>query len=195
MGELNIHNISFYKQKYGLDTFVETGTGRGAGLSYALSQGFDKLYSIEFMESLYLECKQKFTNSNVELLNLNSVDGLSLIIKNLAPNNRILYWLDAHFPGADFHLNDYNHLSNLKDIYLPLESELRAIFSGRDSSKDVFILDDLRIYEDGPYEYGNWDLRKFIPNLNLDFLNDIVSKTHTISKDMRHQGFLILTPK
>jgi len=59
----------------------------------------------------------------------------------------------------------------------------------------VFILDDLRIYEDGPYEYGNWDLRKFIPNLNLDFLNDIVSKTHTISKDMRHQGFLILTPK
>ena len=111
MGELFIHNLSEYFTKYDCYTFIETGTGKGTGLNYAVEYPFEKIYSIEYMEPLYEECKKTFADDDrILLLNADSVSGLEEILNTIPEDKNILFWLDAHFPGADFGLNSYDHL-------------------------------------------------------------------------------------
>lgn len=197
MGELNLHDLNKYISKYKCNIFVETGTGKGFGLQYAMKYKFDRLYSIEIMKELYDFNVKKFNNtpSNIFLLNDNSLNGIDYIFNNVTDNDVILFWLDAHFPGADFQINSY--LDNFdKKIRTPLEDELSLIFKKKPNNKYVFIIDDLRIYEDGNYELGNIDRDRYgVQNMSLEPIINIISDTHNIEKDLRHQGFLILTPK
>jgi hypothetical protein len=109
-------------------------------------------------------------------------------------NGNVLFFLDAHFPGADFHYESYTSVTDY-NIRLPLKRELETISALRDISKDVFIIDDLRVYEDNDYSDGNWPLRSVAGGNGIDFVYQIFEKTHNIQKDLRHQGFLIITPK
>jgi len=190
MGELFLHDLS----KYGCDVFIETGTGKGTGLSHALKYRFAELYSIEINETLFTECKQKFQSPRVELLNDTSVNGLDRILRNMYPNNRILFWLDAHFPGADFQLANYDDDIPM-NTKLPLREEIAVIAKYRQGCKDVFIVDDLQLFEDGDYELKTPPefLRKY--RTSNQFIYDTFGATHAFTKDYRHQGFLILTPK
>ena len=196
MGELFIHDILNYIARYNLDTFIETGTGKGTGLNYASKYPFKDLYSIEIIKELYDECVHKFAQDpRIHLINNDSINGLIEILEKLTTNNRVLFWLDAHFPGADFKFNNYFHRSDEPDIHMPLEKEIEIIYNTRKDCKDVYIIDDLRIYEDNDYELGSWDLKPKLGKPNIDFITNKYKKTHNISRDLRHQGFLILTPK
>jgi len=190
MGELYLHDLS----KYNCNIFVETGTGKGTGIEHALKYRFDKLYSIEIHTQLYNECKNKFASNRLKLINATSIDGLKKILKETDKNDTILFWLDAHFPGADFQLGSYydNIEFNLK---FPLEWEINLIYETRKKCKDVFIIDDLQLYEDGDYEL-KWE-QDFIDRFRMsnEFIYDKYFDTHNFIKDYRHQGFLILEPK
>jgi hypothetical protein len=194
MGELNIHNLNNYIIPFNLTVFVETGSGKGEGIKHALNYSFKKLYSIEIVPQLYEHCKTTITDPRVKFLNQCSVDGIENSILE-EENENILFWLDAHFPGADFHFNSYDHLSEHKKLHKPLEAEFNTIWAKRSNKKDVFIIDDLRIYEDGPFELGQWELKYKYGESNINFILDKVKDTHNITRDYRHQGFLILTPK
>lgn len=195
MGELYLHNLDDYITKYGCSVFVETGTGKGVGLSTALKFPFKKLYSIEIMESLFLECLEKFKEDRVEILNESSIEGLKVVLEKIEEESSAFFWLDAHFPGADFHLNSYDYLIDQPKLHKPLKNEIQIISGGRDTSKDVFIIDDLQIYEEGPYELLNQEFVNKYGSFGLDFIEDCFSESHTFTRDYRHQGFLILTPK
>ena len=202
MGEINIFNLEDLINQYKLTTFVETGTGEGYGLSHASKYDFQDLYSIEIIPDLYKKGIVKFKdNSRVHLLNADSIAGLNSILVNDVYNRRYMFWLDAHFPGADFHIDGYSYHDDIdKSIKLPLEEELKLILSHRPNNKDVFIIDDLNLYEDGFYECGNIreDLKYLRQKYNLnglDFITNLFSSTHKLKKVNRHQGFIFLLPK
>lgn len=196
MGGLQFFNLTDSIKDYNLTVFIETGTGKGISIESILQYDqIKQIYSIEIFKELYEECVEKFQDyTNIELVNANSYDGLKQILSNIPKDKNILFWLDAHFPGADFEFTKYEDTSS-KDLRIPLESEIDLIYSLRKDCKDVFIIDDLRIYEDGPYKSGNWDKRKELGGNGINFITDKYGSTHTIYKDFSHQGYLFLLPK
>lgn len=197
MGELNLHNLTKYVDG-GCEIFVETGTGRGTGLEHAKKYKFKQLFSIEIIRQLWKECLEKFKDdSRIHLLHNNSILGIREVFDYVNEDAPILWWLDAHFPGADFQMGSYDD-DHPKHIKNPLEDEVKLITSGyRNFSKDVFIMDDLGLYEPGNYQFDSARLAQFRSKLGLNnkFIYDTLEATHTFRKDYRHQGFLILEPK
>jgi hypothetical protein len=195
MGHIDRFDLNKYIREYQTTIFVETGTGVGDSLRHAFNFSFDEFYTIEIIKELFEKTKEelKFKN-NCHFLNSDSEKGLSDILSNISSDKNICFWLDAHFPGADFGLTTYDSTDN-GNIRIPLESELKVISLNRDVKNDVFIIDDLRIYEDGPFGDGNWSRRKELGGENIYFIYELFDKTHHINRDYRDQGYIVLTPK
>lgn len=193
MGAIYQHNVEHYINKYNLEYYVETGTGEGTCLSHVLNFPFKKYYSVEIYKQVYDNVLPKFINNEkCNLILGNSYEVLPNILKETDGN--ILFFLDAHFPGADFHYETYTSVTDY-DTRLPLKREIETIVNNRDVKNDVFIIDDLRVYEDNEYTDGNWGLRGVAGGDGIDFVFDLLDKTHVINRDLRYQGFLIITPK
>lgn len=185
-------------ETFNIKNFVETGTGLGESLSYIINLEIDdiNIYTIEVIDEIYNFIVDKFNIfKNVNLIKGYSHIEMSKILEKLSPLPT-LFWNDAHFPGADYGINEATYTSETDAIKrIPLETELRIIKeSGRDISKDVFILDDLRVYKDGPYESGNWDMREVCGGDSIDFVYDLFKDSHFIIESYLSQGYLILFP-
>jgi len=196
MGHITKFNLTEFIQTYKLTTFVETGTFEGNAIEHALKFNFNNYYSVELLEKFYIKCVNKFKNDiNVHLLNLNSIEGLENITKySLKRDENTLFWLDAHLPN--FYCNYNNDYINDSKILIPLEEEIKTIKNNKDISNDVFIIDDLRIYETGPYQNGNWhDVinTKLYPE-GASFVDILLKDTHTVIRNYDSEGFLICTP-
>jgi hypothetical protein len=196
MGNLNIFNINNYIINYNITDFIETGTAKGHGLEYANTCNFKKLHSVEFSQELYDFCIEKFkSKENIEIIHGTSKSGLEQILSNEIEGN-ILFWLDAHYPYADVTPSIECYNMGDDELRLPLEMEMRLIHSKRRGLNDIIIVDDLRIYEDNNYECGNMPPLINPPkNRNIDFIYELYSETHTITKDLRNEGYLIIEPK
>jgi len=213
MGSLLKHNIQDLMAKYGLLNYVETGTGLGECLEYAMRHPFKKLYSVEIYDEIYETAKQKFDglsriyNRECELFHGQSVAELVQILKDIQKSDPVLFFLDAHFPGADFRYETYDAVED-DNIRLPLRSELETIKRHRDTKNDVLIIDDLWLYEDGEYEAGTLQrhLDKHFPDMDytkeklsggqdIKFVYDLFFESHNVIKDSRDQGYLILVPR
>ncbi len=190
MGELYLHNLDKYK----CNIFIETGTGKGTGLKHALQFPFKSFYSIEINKELYEYCKTRYISTKLTLLNMTSLEGLQKILPTISKEDKILFWLDAHFPGADFQLGSYDDEIE-ETIKLPLQTEIELIYKYRKDCKDTFIIDDLQLFEEGLYELKMPDNLTSKYRKSNKFIYDLFQTTHNITKDYRHQGFLILRPK
>lgn len=193
-------------EQFELANYVETGTGIGECLEVALRHSFENFYSIEIHDKVYAHAKARFDKlaplygRECEIFHGNSFDKLPEVLEELEGNT--MFFLDAHFPGADFHFAQYGDTKDY-DTRLPLEREVEVITKLRDTSNDVFILDDLWLYEDGPYEWqaegfekGECPIAEDIrPKDGIQFMYDSFSETHDIKKSYVTQGFLIVTPK
>jgi hypothetical protein len=165
-------------ETFGIKNFVETGTGIADSLSHILNVRPDDLnvYTIELMDELHNQLVERFEGTpNLHLIKGYSNVEMKTVVEQLS-SEPTLFWHDAHFPGADFNINGASYTSEPDPVKrIPLESELRVIKeSGRDISKDVFVLDDLRVYKDGPYEGGNWNLRNVAGADNIDFVYELL---------------------
>lgn len=205
MGQITAFDLNNFIEKNGIKIYFETGTGECVSLEYALRYSFDKLYSVDIDKDLILSAKNKFSNNDrVELICDLSKNALLSVVPNLDKDKPVLFFLDAHFPGADFHKVSYEQSirEHKKDAF-PLEDELRIISSNRDISKDVFVIDDFILYEEGEYESfkaGNlWQYKWLQDELNIQtdssFIYELFKDSHDCIKDVRHQGYLIITPK
>lgn len=196
MGNLSFHNIQEYIDKYNCSVFIETGTGIGNGLNQALQFPFEHFYSIEFNSKLYTHCIERFKNeSRCILIHNNSVRGLQEILPEIPKDKNILFWLDAHFPGADYQLNSYTDEQFEDNIRLPLIYELYTVFSCRPNNKDVFIIDDWRMYENGPYDSGNIDKELYNISNNAEYIFELFKQTHDRIIDYHDEGYFITIPK
>jgi len=118
---------------------LETGTYLGEGVqSYLDTNYFDKIYSIELSNKYYLINKQQFNDKRVNILKGDSSQVIQNLIDNsLLEDRPILFYLDAHFSGAD---------TDGKDICngCPVLNELKVI-SNRNVKGDIIFIDDMRL--------------------------------------------------
>ena len=206
MGLLRQHKLTDYIDRYNLKYYFETGTGKAECLEYALRYPFEEYWTVDIDEDLIEESFNKFKNmsKNINLLIGKSIDILDEYIPQIPKESPTLFYLDAHFPGADFQKCTYEESirEHKKDAF-PLEEEVDVILEKRDISKDVFIIDDLVLYEEGDFEclkvgcvweYG-WLQEELDLKTDSKFLYEKFEKTHDFKKDLRSQGYLIITPK
>ena len=107
MGFLRRFDLPRYREHYGLATLFETGTFRGGGVASAIDAGFERIYSVEIIDELYQENVSRFAeDESVTILKGESAAVLDAALPEIESN--ILFWLDAHCPGADHGLRDYN---------------------------------------------------------------------------------------
>lgn len=191
MGRLAHFDIEKLIKDFDLSVFIETGTAYGDGLSFAAQFNFNKLYSIEYSKELFDICCNKFTDNRINLINWDSKNGLEFVLKEENElNNNILFWLDSHFHLAPITGNEETFNAGEEELRYPLQDELDLIKKYRINCKDIIIIDDLRIYENGPYECGN--LPEFInkPKNKLNYHIDGYKEM----RDYNNEGYLILMP-
>lgn len=184
-----------------LTTFIETGTGLGDSLKFALQHDFKHLYSIEIDKELLDRLQIK--DPRLNLINADSFTGLQEVLKFCKGN--CFFFLDAHFPGADFGKMSYpDSIRQYKERAFPLIKELEIITSNRDISKDVILIDDFILYDiTGDYETNHqgvtWNYEDVRKEQNLcNSESDVVkffNNTHSLYKIMKDQGYLLALPK
>lgn len=199
MGEINIFDLTPYVEKHNCKTYFETGTGKGVCLSHALNFDFEKFYSVDLDEELVNAAKNRFVGYPLTLINDYSSKALEQYVPTLT-QDPVFFFLDAHFPGADFHKMSYEEsIRTYKEEAFPLHLELQSIKKSRNTDKDVFLIDDFKLYEEGDYEFGGWAYSGLQEELGLvtksQFIYDLFKDTHTFEKSLRHQGFLFIIPK
>ena len=199
MGSLRSFNLQPLMEQFGCRYLFETGTGIGDGLAYGAYYAFERLWSVEIHPEIAATARDRFVDDpRIEILEQTSEDALSTLLPTIDRGKPILFWLDAHFPGADFGYATYKDEQN-HDRRLPLERELALIGKLRHPCRDVILIDDLRIYEDGPYEMGpmpDW-AQTLAPELrNIAFAERAPwSQTHDLQRFHQQTGYLLLTPK
>jgi hypothetical protein len=205
MGTISYFDLNQYISQYNTQYFFETGTLYGDGVDYALKFPFTKIYSAEIMPELATKAIEKYkNNSKVEILEGHSGDILTEYVDKLDKNT--VFWLDAHFPGADANLCSYNDEEDINKR-APLKVELEAIQKRTSKYKDVIIIDDLRCYEDCPELGSTFDshmqligkrgegcTREKLIGINSDFIYTLFKGTHNINKIFAHEGYYVLTP-
>jgi len=180
-------------RKFEIKNYVETGVGKGHAMKYVLDLGcIDQAYGIELDNRLFETYEKIFTNQPVEFFYGYSHEQMENVLKEL-DKNPTLFWLDAHFPGADYFGEGYG---SEKDFIkrLPMEEELRIISKNRDISNDIIFMDDLRIYVDRDFAMCNWEDRKTIGSDGYDFVEDLIGETHTINEHLGDEGYLLAFP-
>jgi hypothetical protein len=185
------------RKRHGLKSFVETGTGDGLGVAIALQAGFEAVHSVEIVSELVLAARKRFAHEPaVKIWAGDSRQVLELILRELS-GEPALFWLDAHFPGADYGLGSYDAETNV-GRRLPLEEEVELIAKARPDCRDIVFIDDARIYQPGPYGGGNlpddWPPLKGLKR-SLDFVRNAYSKTHGIVVDYAQQGYVMVVPR
>lgn len=206
MGQITTFDLNDFIKKYNTKIYFETGTGECVSLDYATKFNFEKFYSVDLDTDLYNSAVKKFEKDvKVNLVNNYSTTAIEEIIPKLEPTTPTLFFLDAHFPGADFHKMTYEEsIRKHREQAFPLENEIKLITSLRDCKNDVFVIDDFVLYDKNP-EYESikrgqmwqyeWLQKELNITTNSDFLFETFSSTHDLIKDFRHQGYLIITPK
>jgi hypothetical protein len=163
MGQLTRFDLNPLVESFNLKNYVETGTGLGVSLCYAIqNKSFQHLFSIEIDEKLANSTSLhqnislvQSTHQNVSVVNSNSLHGLRGLLQNKVDSSPTLFFLDAHFPGADFFDTTYgDSIDNSNTAGLPLLLELAEICISRNGAKnDVIIIDDLFLFDSGEFAF------------------------------------------
>lgn len=198
MGTVARFDLKAIMDKYDTRGFIETGTGDGTGLAHAAKFPFDYLRSVEIEIKLFMQVQERFRDDKrIHICAVESGDFMRWVCRLLPPEQPLVFWLDAHFPGADYGIRPYD--DKLSDgIRLPLAEELKMISNWRPYAQDVVICDDLRIYVDGPFQHGNLpeNLRSLCPKTrNIDFVYHLMGDTHNVEQIWDHEGYIMITPK
>jgi hypothetical protein len=201
VGQLAHFDLTALADRFNLHTFVETGTGRGDSLAYAAPHtAFTTLYSCEINLTLADRAVSRFAiDSRVHVHPLSSAAFLSILLPML-PRDPVLFWLDAHFPGADYGLAPYTDPTISTAVRLPLSQELAIIHQLRPTGAagDVILIDDARIWLDMAFGSGPLPpaIRPLCPAArDIDFIVDRFADTHNVTVDPSHEGYIVLTPR
>ena len=195
MGQIN-HPMKLKEtlESFGIKNFVETGTGDGSSMNKVIdTEVLDKQYGIELDTELFSNLMKQYDgNENVIIFNGYSEDCMDAVLEELS-EEPTLFWLDAHFPGADYGPAGYGDEEDLNKR-LPMEAELKIMKEKRDLSKDVIFMDDLRIYVDRDFEAGNWPERSKFGANGYDFVEELIGDTHILVEHLADQGYLLAFP-
>lgn len=120
-------------------------------LGKASTSSFDRIYSVD-MDISWVELARKRFPQAVVDHNLSTPALERWLRDELSPEDRVLFFLDAHFPGADYRGAKYDVAA---PNAVPLQEELNLIVKYREGCSDYIVCDDARIYSIGPFAHGN----------------------------------------
>ena len=205
MGQLTFFDPGSLIKEFQLNGYIETGTGLGVSLTYACQFPFDFLMSVELDKEMAETARSNFMGNNkVKITNAHSTEFLELVCQKLPTEQNCLFFLDAHFPEADFGKLPYrDSIEKYGKSALPLDEELSIIKKYR-RDKDVIIVDDIMIYDQGNNQYehaangfpwNNFDMQNNLGlSTQLKDLFDDFQSSHKIQYNNSHQGYALLTP-
>lgn len=171
--------------RYDCRYFVETGGGDGAGVDRAQSAGFAHLYSIERDHARAITTAFRHApNRAITIIHGRPERGLKEALGELPAGDAVLFHLNAPLRAAEA----------LRQ--LPLERQLRLIAEARDPARDVFVIDALRLYEDGAFEAGpcRAEDRPVAELRDLGFIDSLLGPTHRLERLYRGAGALHAYP-
>jgi hypothetical protein len=129
--------IGEYFDKYGYNTFVETGTGKG-DMVVAQKARFERIFSIELGVDLFKKAQKRFSNDgNVQIVQGDSGKVLPMVLNDL--DEPAIFWLDGHYSSGDTAKGE-------KDC--PIFEEMDAIFNAG-KYNHVILIDDARLFNGG----------------------------------------------
>lgn len=194
MGKLAYFNLDVLLQRFDLRHFVETGTGGGDSVHTARQYPFTTIWSCD-IEHLLIEPLRHMQDERVHLFIGRSVQMLDLL-PTFPVGEPILFWLDAHFPGADYGLRSYDAEPD-ETIRLPLKHELQLIKQHRPADLDVILIDDARLWLDGPFRPIREDLVEACTptERGVEFIVELFQVSHDLTLLHDHEGFIVLTPR
>ena len=161
--------------QYPNDILVETGTGGGGGVQFALKYGFKEVYSIEIDKAKYDYCVGLFKNNkNVYLYCGDSVEILPQILSKI--KTKATFLLDAH-------------VSDAKQVHgsfiCPVLEELKTIVS---HSKNLgvrhsILVDDANFFSGSFAPFGNIkisDIKKAITDIDSSYVITVGKRSLSI---------------
>lgn len=200
MGDLHKHPVGLLQAEYLLDAFVETGLGPPArGLRTALKIPFRKLRSIEVLAEIATAAGAAIAHDlpkhrhRWEILLGDSADVIPTLLEDNRLGQRILWWLDAHYPD---HYPEGPTPKGTDPV--PLVREVRAIVEDGRHQDDVFLMDDWRIF--GGHHFAAGVLPSNArgvfpaPPEHAGEILELLEPTHQVFLDHRDGGYLIGLP-
>lgn len=184
MGTLGAHPIREYKEKYGLTVMLETGTGHGEGANIGVRSGFTKILTCEIDEDNQKRAMDENVSPFIHFYLGDSVEMLPIMLDQLN-GERLLVWLDAHLGEASI------------DKRLPLEKELQILTSKRDCSKDVIIVDDLRLYDRTLWGCHAFNISEHVKNPEMIISKEEIEGfflNHKVIVCVKNEGALVFLP-
>lgn len=186
MGELGVHPIREYKEKYGLTAMLETGTGHGHDANTGIRSGFTKVLTCEIdKDNRNRAIDESNKNPFIHFYLGDSVEVLPIMLNKLN-GEKLLVWLDAHLGEVPI------------DKQLPLEKELQILTSKRDCSKDVIIVDDLRLYDRALWGPNAFNISKYVKNPEMLISKEEIEGfflNHKIIVSTKNEGSLVFLPR
>ncbi|MBW2661262.1 MAG: hypothetical protein JRD93_04565 [Deltaproteobacteria bacterium] len=124
--------IKEYAGEYQCPVFFETGTYNG-DMIQAVKDDFKQIFSVELSESLYKQARLRFNNDDhISLLQGDSGKVLPETLKRIS--EPCLFWLDAHYSGAN---------TAKGDKFSPIMEEVLPILDHK-VRNHVILIDDAR---------------------------------------------------
>lgn len=121
----------FLRERFEIADFIETGTNLGVTANWA-SCFFDRVYTIELSEELYLRAKKRYGKvQNLSFFQGKSVDVLRILLSNL--HSPAIFWLDAHWSMGK---------TAGENIDCPLIEEVQIIINANENH--FLLIDDAR---------------------------------------------------
>lgn len=186
MGQLNAFILEPLIEKYNLKVYFETGTGEAISLRHALKSNFEHFYTVDIDGEFIDNAKKIISNTNLTYIHNYSTKALEEYVPTLDKNKPVLFFLDAHFPGADFRGAKYDVAA---PNAVPLEQELRLIKKYRPNGKDFIICDDARIYKMAQWHNGAIEWLQ-VPG-GMDFIYELFPEER-VSIDLREEGYILI---
>jgi hypothetical protein len=98
---LKRHQLAKYAQRYGLRSFVESGTYLGGTVAF-MNRYCERIHSIEFQPHLAAAARRRFaSNPRVKIYEGSGAQWMPAIVKELT--EPALFWLDGHFASGTAH--------------------------------------------------------------------------------------------
>lgn len=189
MGFVTHFDIAELTERFGLEYFVETGTGQAESLTAVTAQHpFRAYHSCDWDEIMVRGSRYRMQDDpRVTIAHARSTEFLEALLSWLPRCSPVLFWLDAHFPWTN--RPDSN-------LILPLAQELAIIARMRPEGRDVIAIDDLAIYADGPFHEPLVDeLRQYCPaERGIGFIYEAIGTTHYIECHYDDGGYILATP-
>jgi hypothetical protein len=159
--------------------FIETGTYHGETI-FEIEPYFNKVYTVEYSETLYNKTKSKYTGNKINFL----LGDSSSVFETLLPTieDKCIFFLDGHWSNFDTGKSS-------KDC--PLKEEITHI-NNLFKYEAIIIIDDYRLFGLDRTNEGGQDWSKINKETLLNILHNRISQEYHLDSSCAKDDRLVI---